>query len=171
MSLIGQYCGGDRAWQWLEGERERLSRATLLRAGVARNTLRMVRACALLAALSGASAQRTQQIHKQVRRSMRQMHGSTSTFTDVTRLTLELQLIVLARDQAGLQDFIVRARSLPTFSSNVLHEMGITLAEGYLAGGEARQRALDQAFALFSEQGWRNPARAIAMIWPAFSEL
>lgn len=167
-SLIEQYRGGDRAWRWIEGERPRLARAILLKLGVARSTLQVLRATALLAAISGATAERAQEILERVRRLMRQMRGSHSALNDVARLTLELQIAVLERDPQRLQGCVARADRLPT-ASNFMHKLGVELAQGSLAGGDARERALEKACAFFSEQGWKNPRRAIAMIWPVFS--
>ncbi|HET8938690.1 MAG TPA: protein kinase [Polyangiales bacterium] len=168
ISLIEQYRGGDRALRYLEGERGRLNRALLLKAGVAQNTVRVLHATALLAAGSGAMPQRSRQLIKQVRGLTRRLRSSTSAFADVARLTLELQLAVLDRDSEYLQRCIARASTLPT-ANNFMHVLGIELAQGCLAGGEARERAFAKAYAFFSEQGWKEPGRAVAMIWPVFS--
>ena len=168
ISLVEQYRGGDRALRYIEGERERLRRAILLKAGLARSTLRTLHATALLAALSGATPERSRQIIARVRRLMRQLRSSNSAFADVAGLTLELQLAVLDGDSASLQRCISQARQLST-ANGYMQELGISLAQGILTGGEARERAFEKAHTFFREQGWKNPKRAIAMIWPAFS--
>jgi hypothetical protein len=167
-TLIELYRGGDRAWRYLESERPRLSRALIFKGGVALTTLRMLRATALLAALKGATPERSKEILKQVRGLIRQMPSTVSAFNDVTRVTLEVQLAVLERDEAYFQRCVARGKLLPT-ANDFMHKLGIDMATGIFEGGDARVHAFEKAHAFLTEQGWKNPKRVVSMIWPVFA--
>jgi eukaryotic-like serine/threonine-protein kinase len=170
-TLIEHYRGGDHALRWLEAERERLSRALLLRGGVALSTLRMLEASALLAAHEVASDARKDEIRKQVHKLVRQVRSAGSPFHDIVRLTIELQLAVVERDAPRAHDRIAKLRLLPGSVDNPLQSWGLELAEGVLAGGEHRERAQRAVYDKLAEQGWQKPAKAVTMLWPGLAQL
>jgi hypothetical protein len=170
-ALIEQYRGGEHLLRWLDSENERMSRSLLFRSGAALSVLRMIRCSALLAAHSVATEQRAQDIRKQVRQIARQLRSSPLAISEVAQLSIELQLAALERDQVRVNECGVQLGLLPGAAGNQLHELGIRVAEGCLAGGAAREHALRSACHVLAEQGWREPTKAIAMLWPGLGQL
>jgi hypothetical protein len=170
-SWIGQYRGGDCALEFLESERLRLSRALLFRGGPALSVLRMMQCSALLAAHSVAAPERAKEIRKQTRTIARKLRNSGSGLNVVARLWIELQLAALEHNHERVSECVARLRKQRGSGGNPLHEAGFELAEACLKSEQAKVQALQIVCNMFTEQGWQEPKKGIAMLWPGLAQL
>ena len=170
-SWIEQYRGGDRALRWLEADHARISRATIFRGGPPLGALRMMQGSALLAAHSVALQEHQAEIRKRVHRIERQLRNVGSGLAEVARLWIELQLAALEGDKARMLSCTAKLRKMPGAGDNPLHAAGLEVAEASVKSEQAKVQALQIVCNMLSEQGWREPKRALAMLWPGLAQL
>jgi hypothetical protein len=168
---IEQYRGGDRALRWLEVEHERISRATIFRVGPPLGALRMMQCGALLSAHADAAPERQVELRKRAHRIERQLRNVGSGLTEVARLWVELQLAALEGDKERVLTCAAKLRKMPGAGDNPLHEAGLEIAEASIKSEQAKVQARQIVCNMLAEQGWKEPKKVIAMLWPGLAQL
>ena len=131
----------------------------------------MMQCSALLAAHSVATPARAKELRKRTQHIARKLKNTGSALNEVARLWVELQLAALERDEERLNECLTRLRKQRGAGGNPLHEAGFELAGACLKSDQAKVQALQIVCNTFSEQGWQEPKKAIAMLWPGLAQL
>lgn len=168
---IEQYRGGDCALRWFEAEHERISRATIFRGGPPLGALRMMQCSALLAAHSVATPERQLEIRKRIHRIERKLRRVGSGLSEVARLWVELQLAALEDEHERVLSCTAKLRKMPGAGDNPLHEAGLDLAEASIKSEQTKVQAQQIVCNVLAEQGWREPKKAVTMLWPGLMQL
>jgi hypothetical protein len=86
-------------------------------------------------------------------------------------LSLEAQLLALSGQLEPALSIARRARAQQQISGDFFGNRALEYFEGLLEGGQAGRQLQEAALAFFSEQGWKKPRRAVAMLCPALDHL
>jgi hypothetical protein len=165
---IELYEGGASAHVWLEREHARLSRAFALKTPPGKTLWLKWRGLASLAAhrIVGGEALSVGLL-REAARCARGLERIDLTLAKVSALALRAQLAAI---EGGREDALAKSRSAREYSARVgYHFLAHATAyfEGLLEGGPAGLERRRSALEFFAGQGWKNPTRAIALLYPA----
>jgi hypothetical protein len=139
----------------------------LLKHGMAKNSLLILHTNAELAAYSEARGRDAKRLLDKVRTAARKLKSMPSSLSVITRLGFEAQLAAIDGKPELALAIVQRLRVHPVCRQNQGSQYVFNYFEGQLQRGAAGLAKQREALAFFAAQGWKRPARAIAIVWPA----
>jgi hypothetical protein len=165
------YRGGDEALCWHEREGARVSRTLILRSGSGKGFMLVLRAAATLAAWSSGPRKGNADLLASARALIGELATVRNAFAGHTAPFLMAQVHVLEgkRELALAALRRVDAAALQCGIEHLAHRA--QYLQAVLEGGDSGRQRRSQLLAVYAQQGWKQPHRALALVCPILSVL
>jgi tetratricopeptide (TPR) repeat protein len=165
LSLIEPYRGGAHLYDWLCRERERHSRAVILKAGAPKILPVALMGHALLAAWVVAPQHEKAGLIRRARKIYSRLSRETHPLGRISAAGLDALLLAAeGKPEQALAQTRLARNGLVACGDFRQHAMAYL--EGLLEGGEGGREKRDKALGFFRDQGWKRPERAMQMLVP-----